>query len=219
MTNPIKLSIKTEVIPLALILVGWIFAFYFYAHFPAQVVTHWDIQGQPNGYMGRAGGAFTIPSLITAIYLIFLSLPWLDPKSQRYAEFSGVYYFFKSAIVFVLLAVYIASGYFNLGYPVQIKVIVPALVGLLLVVIGNFLGKVKRNWFIGVRTPWTLASENVWLKTNRFGGYMMVLFGIIIIITPFLPKALALLMFIAGALFASIGTMVYSFIIYKKEHI
>ncbi|MDR3643349.1 MAG: SdpI family protein [Candidatus Doudnabacteria bacterium] len=148
---------------------------------------------------------------------MFLLLPWLDPKGDRYAEFSDVFNYFKSAIIFVLFGIYVSSGFYNLGYPVPIKFVVPALVGLLLVLLGNFMGKIKRNWFVGVRTPWTLSSENVWVKTNRFGGFMMVLFGLLIILSPFLPKTAALPLFIAGAILATVGTFVYSFVIYKKE--
>ncbi len=217
MNYPIKLSLKSEAAPIILIVAAWIFAFYFYAHFPAQVVTHWGFDGQPNGYMGKAAGAFAIPALLAGMYALLLGLPWLDPKSDRYAEFSGIYHFFKTAIIFVLFAVYIASGFYNLGYAVNINVIVPLLVGLLMIVLGNFMGKIKRNWFVGVRTPWTLSSENVWNKTNRFGGFMLVLFGIVLIISPLLSKPLAITLFVSGILLITIGTLVYSFVIYKQE--
>lgn len=217
MPYPIKLSLKSEAAPIILIVAAWIFAFYFYAHFPAQVVTHWGFDGRPNGYMGKAGGAFAIPGLLTGMYLLLLGLPWLDPKSDRYAEFGGVYNFFKTAIIFVLFAVYIASGFYNLGYAVNINVIVPLLVGLLMIVLGNFMGKIKRNWFVGVRTPWTLSSENVWNKTNRFGGFMLVLFGVVLIISPLLPKTLAIIAFVASALAMALGTILYSFLVYRKE--
>jgi uncharacterized membrane protein len=217
MPYPIKLSLKSEAAPIILIVAAWIFAFYFYAHFPAQVVTHWGFDGQPNGYMGKAAGAFAIPALLAGIYALLLGLPWLDPKSNRYAEFDGVYHFFKTAIIFVLFAVYIASGFYNLGYAVNINVIVPLLIGLLMIVLGNFMGKIKRNWFVGVRTPWTLSSENVWNKTNRFGGFMMVLFGFLVIASPLLPRTLGLGLFIVGALLASVVTVLYSFLVYRKE--
>ena len=217
MSYPIKLNIKTEAVPVILVIASWIFAVYFYANFPAQVVTHWDFQGQPNGYMGKIGGAFAIPGLLTGIYLLFLGLPLLDPKGERYAEFGGIYHFFKAAIIFVLFGVYLASGYYNLGYPVNINLVVPVLVGLLMITLGNYLGKIKRNWFMGVRTPWTMSSEDVWNKTNRFGGFTMVLFGVIIIVSPLLPKMLALIIFVAGALAATLGSMIYSFYLYKKE--
>jgi uncharacterized membrane protein len=217
MTYPIKLSVKTEVIPVVLIVASWVFAFYFYAHFPAQVVSHWNFEGQPNGYMGKAGGAFAIPSLIVGIYLLFLALPLLDPKNERYAEFGEIFHFFKASIVFVLFGVYIASGFYNLGYPVSINLVVSILVGLLLIGLGNYMGKIKRNWFIGVRTPWTLSSENVWNKSNRFGGFTMVLFGLLVIASPLLPKKMGMFLFLAGALLATVGTIAYSFWIYRKE--
>ena len=217
MTYPIKISWKTEIVPLALVAASLVLAWYFYARFPQTVVTHWNIQGQPNGYMGRLGGAFAIPGMLVLMYLLFLGLPWLDPKSERYAEFGKVYQILKIGILAVLLTVYAAAGFYNLGYPVSISTITPWLVGLLLIVIGNYMGKLKRNWFVGVRTPWTLSSENVWNKTNRFGGFAMVLFGSAIIITPYLPKAWSLAVFIGGAALVTVGSLLYSYLAYRAE--
>lgn len=200
-----------------LIVAAWVLAFYFYAHFPEQVVSHWNYYGQPDDYSGRATGAFAIPALLAGMYLLFLALPWLDPRSERYAEFGKIYNFIKSAIMLVLFGVYVAAGLYNLGYPVKIGSIVPWLVGGLLIVIGNYMGKIKRNWFMGVRTPWTLSSENVWNKTNRFGGFMMMLFGLSLVINPFLPKMAALVLLILGGLLVTVGTIVYSFVLYKQE--
>jgi uncharacterized membrane protein len=217
MPYPIKLSAKTEIIPAALIVAAWILAFYFYAHFPAVVVTHWGIAGEPNGFSGRATGAFAIPALLTGMYALFLWLPWLDPKAERYGQFAWIYQVIKNALIAVLFGVYLAASLYNLGYPVRISLVVPWLIGLLMIVLGNYMGKIKPNWFVGVRTPWTLSSEDVWNKTNRFGGFMMVVFGVIIIITPLLPKALGIALFIAGLLLVSVCSYAYSFVLYKKE--
>src|ERR1035437_418484 len=86
MSYPLKLSLKSEIVPIILVLASWLFAIYFYIHFPAQVVTHWGFEGRPNGYMGKIGGAFLLPAIITGLYLFFLALPWADPRRERYAE-------------------------------------------------------------------------------------------------------------------------------------
>jgi uncharacterized membrane protein len=219
MSYPIKLSFKSEIAPIIFVVASWILAFYFYAHFPAQVITHWNFVGKPDHYGTRASAAFILPAVITILYLVFLSLPWIDPKSERFAEFSDVYNFFKAAIVFVLLAIFIATGLADLGYPVEIRIVTPVLVGLLFIAIGNFMGKIKRNWFFGVRTPWTLSSENVWTKTNRFGGFTMVIFGILLVVSPLLPEVFFIPLFILSLATLIVGTFVYSFVIFKREKV
>ena len=217
MPYPIKVSWKTEILPLAMVIAALSLGAYFYPRFPGTVVTHWNIQGEPNGYMGRLGGAFVIPVMLAIMYLLFLVLPALDPKSERYAEFGKVYQILKNGILATLLAIYVAAGFYNLGYPVKINAIVPWLVGLLLIVIGNYMGKLKRNWFVGVRTPWTLSSENAWNKTNRASGYLMMLFGLAVIVTPYLPKAWGLWVFIGAAALMLLGSLIYSYVVYRQE--
>jgi uncharacterized membrane protein len=217
MPYPIKLSIKSEALPILAIIASAILGFYFYAHFPAQVVSHWNFQGMPDRYSGKFTGAFAIPMMLAGMYLLFLILPILDPKRDRYQSFEKVYHFFKAAIILLLLGVYIASGLYNLGYNVKINLVVPLLIGILMILIGNYLGKIKNNWFVGIRTPWTLSSENVWNKTHRMGGYMFILFGLIIIVSPFLPAKWGIAAFIAGVILVVFDTIVYSYLIYKKE--
>ncbi len=215
--NPLKLSFKTEIFPLLVVAVGIVASFYFYAHFPAVVVSHWGFEGQPNGYSGKATGAFAIPALLLGMYLLFIFLPYLDPKGEKYQNFSKVYLLFRNLILLLLLIVYLATGAYNLGYSVKIQYIVPTLVGLLFIILGNFMGKIKSNWFVGVRTPWTLSSENVWNKTQSFGGKAMMLFGLLIIITPLLPKVFGIIVFAAGIIMVSFGSIIYSYILYRKE--
>lgn len=217
MPYPIKLSLKTEIVPVFFVLASVVLSFYFYARFPEVVTTHWNFAGQPDGYGSRALGAFAIPALLVVMYALFLILPALDPKSERYAAFQNAYHLIKDSIIAVLFAVYAIAGYYNIGYPVKIGVLTPLLVGVLLIIIGNVMGKVKNNWFVGVRTPWTLSSENVWNKTNRLGGRLMVLFGLLMILSPFLPKTLALALFILGIIALVLGTLVYSYVLYRKE--
>jgi uncharacterized membrane protein len=171
----------------------------------------------PDRYSGKFTGAFAIPMMLAGMYLLFLILPIFDPKRDRYQSFEKVYHFFKAAIILLLLGVYIASGLYNLGYNVKISLVIPLLIGILMILIGNYMGKIKNNWFVGIKTPWTLSSENIWNKTHRMGGYMFILFGLIIIVSPFLPAKWGIVAFITGVILVVFGTMVYSYLIYRKE--
>ncbi len=208
---------KTELAPLVMLAVVAASSFYFYSRFPARVASHWDLQGRVNGWSGKGFAAFAVPILALAMYLLFLFLPRLDPKKDRYAEFAGVYHVFKAAIVGLLAAVYLATGLFNLGYPVDIGAVIPALIGALFVLIGALLPRIKNNWFVGIRTPWTLSSERVWERTHRVGGRLFVVFGLLIMLTPLLPPGLAMAAFIIGLIVMLAGTVGYSYYVYVKE--
>lgn len=212
-----RINLKKEIFPLLVIAVSIVASFYFYAHFPATVTTHWNFQGQPNGYSGRAFGAFFFPALIAGIYLLFLALPALDPKRERYQEFIGPYNIFKNLLVLFMAFIYFLMGIYNMGYQFNVGVWVSAAVGVLIVIMGNYMGKLKPNWFVGIKTPWTLSSENVWTKTHQVGGRLMMLFGLIIIISPWLPVDVATVLFIGGAVAFTLGSIVYSYWLYRQE--
>lgn len=217
MNSPIKLTWKSEIWSILLIVASVILSFYFYAHFPDQAVTHWNFRGEPDGWSGRAGAAFGIMAIIPGMYLMFLLLPLIDPKKERYAEFSKVFHSFKNVLITLFFAIYVISGLYNLDYPIKVQLWIPWLIGLLMIFLGNYLGKLKPNWFMGIRTPWTLSSENVWYKTHRVGGWFFILFGVVIIISPNLSPAWGTAVFVGGAILATLGTTLYSYIIYLQE--
>ena len=215
--NPIKITIKSELFSLIIVAISIIASFYFYAHFPATVVTHWGFNGKPNGWSGRGFAAFFLPVLLIGIYLLFLFLPQLDPKKERYAEFAKVYGIFKNFILFFLLAIYFIASLNNINYNLDVNIWVPAGVGLLFIIMGNYLGKLKPIWFVGIRTPWTLSSETVWNKTHRFGGKIFILGGLLMIVAGLAPLAWRLPLFIADIIILIFGTVIYSYIVYLQE--
>jgi uncharacterized membrane protein len=219
MKYPLNIGLRSEIVPLLVIVVSFALGFYFYQHFPEQVVTHWDFAGNPDGYSGKFFGAFGLPFMLLGLYGLFLLLPLIDPKKERYPEFQKVYHLLKAVFLLGLLGVFIVASLANLGYQVPMNHIVPILVGLLMIVIGNFMGKIKNNWFIGIRTPWTLSSENVWNKTHRLGGWLFVLYGILLMMTPLLGYAFGEVVFIAGAVAVVGVTLIYSYVIHKKEQL
>jgi uncharacterized membrane protein len=217
MKSPIHISVKSEIIPISLVIIAVALGGYFYYRFPERIASHWNFQGHIDGYSSKTGGAFGIPLLLAGMYLMFLILPFIDPKKDRYAEFATVYLTFRTMMMAVLLVLYVCMGLFNLGYPVQVGIVSPILIGMMMVILGNFLGKVKPNWWMGIRTPWTLSSDTVWNKTHRVGGYAFIIFGILIMISPWLGPSLGMAAFIAGILIVSVGTMMYSFFLYQRE--
>ncbi|HOZ55713.1 MAG: Immunity protein SdpI [Parcubacteria group bacterium ADurb.Bin316] len=217
MNYPIKLTLKTELPAILILLATVLSSFYFYAHFPEMVPTHWNFAGEVDGWGTRWQGAFIIPIMLVAMYALFLLLPILDPKKERYSQFAKTYHIFKNLILIVLALVYFLASFNGLGFNIPIQYTVPVIIGLLFIVMGNYMGKLKRNWFIGIRTPWTLSSEEVWNKTHRVGGYLFVLAGLSMMLTPFLPKLYGYLLFGVMMVLIIFGTLAYSYFLYLKE--
>jgi len=217
MANPIKPNLKTEILPISFIIISILASFYFYANFPPIVPTHWDLAGRPNGYSSAAFAAFFLPILLVGIYLLFLALPYLDPKKERYLQFSKIYHIFKDLIIAVMAMVYFVASLTALGYNLNMNFWVPGIVGLLFIIMGNYLGKLNPNWFIGIRTPWTLSSEEVWNKTHRFGGKIFILGGLLMVLTIPAPDKWKIVIFTADIIIILLGTVVYSYVIFLKE--
>ncbi|MFH1522193.1 MAG: SdpI family protein [Patescibacteria group bacterium] len=217
MTNPIKPTIKTEILPIVLILLAVVVSFYFYSNFPERVPIHWNIAGQPDNWGSRTMAAFLFPGIMIGMYFLFLFLPYMDPKKERYQQFRKVYHVFKGILLFFMVAIYFISSLNALGYNISVELWVPVLVGMLFIILGNYMGKIKPNWFMGIRTPWTLSSEDVWNKTHRFGGKMFILGGVLMSLMYFIPVSLRMWLF--GIILAIIllGTVGYSYFLFLKE--
>lgn len=217
MPNPIKPTLKTELPAILIIVLSIILAIFFYYKLPETVVTHWDFAGQPNGWMSRFWASAILPLMTVGIYLMFLVLPFLDPRKERYANFVNVYHIFKDIILLFLVLIFIISNLNNLGYNFPINIYVPILVGILFVILGNYFGKIKQNWFVGIRTPWTLSSTEVWNKTHRVGGKLFMLGGVLIAISGLAPISWRLPLFVSAMVILVVGTFAYSYWVYRNE--
>ena len=190
-----------------------------YPAMPDQIPTHWNIHGQVDGYGSRTLGLFLMPG-IAALMLGFIAiLPWLSPKNFEVDTFRETYLFITVVLVGLLVYVHGIALYtaWQEAHGVKSNLMGRALLGgifLFFTAIGNVLGKVRRNFYIGVRTPWTIASDRVWNDTHRLAAWTMVgggLAGFLLIVTG-LPVAIAFCVLIASALVP----VVYSFVHYKQ---
>jgi uncharacterized membrane protein len=215
--NPIKFSIKTEIIPLFFLLLTFASAVYFYQHFPEVVPVHWNISGEPDGFGSRAMGAFTIPAVALFMYLMFVFIPYFDPKKDRYEQFGKTYQVFKGMMVMFMALLYFFASMNVLGYNYRIDVVTPVMIGVLFIILGNYMSKIKPNWFMGIRTPWTMSSEENWNKTHRFGAKVFVLSGFLMAAMPFYPIWLRFWMFGVTLSILIFGTTGYSLYLYLKE--
>ncbi len=215
--NSFHLS-KDEIILLILIALMFLVGFLAYSHLPDQIPTHWNMRGEVDGYGSRTFGALGIPLITLGAFFLFRFLPNIDPRKRNYPQFAKSYRAIKFVFIIFMFTLYCATILFSLGYPVNITFVVNFLVGILFIIIGNYLGKVKHNYFVGIKTPWTLADEEVWKKTHRLAAPFMVGAGGIFIIGAFVRHTAVFMLSFAMILVAVLVPTVYSYLLFKKRH-
>jgi len=217
MKNPINYSIKTEILPFIILFATVALSFWAYPLLPDLVVSHWNFAGQADGWSSREFHTILFPGIIFAMYLMFSLMPKLDPHAERYSEFASVYLVMRNFILLIFFVIFAAATFSNLGYAINIGATVAGAVGLLMIFLGNYFGKLKRNYFVGIKTPWTLASENVWNKTHRLGSRLFIVWGIGLILTPWLASQVAFIILFGGLMVMLVWLYAYSYWLYKKE--
>lgn len=185
-----------------------------YSRLPDSIPVHWDASGQADGFASKPWGPFTLPFTMTGAYLLLILLPWISPKGFRIDPFRRTYEIVQVAILAFLLLITVVGLLAAMGLEAAMDRVLPVGTGLLLMVMGNFMGKVTKNFFFGIRTPWTLASDEVWLRTHRLGGKLFVLAGIVLLLSGLVGWAGAVLLptiIVAGGVPA-----IYSFLVYRR---
>ena len=146
----------------------------------ARIAVHWGIDGRPNGYADPVHGLTAIPLVALAIIAVFAFLPRIDPRRENLRLSAAAYETVWIGVVMLLAATHAMIVATALGAHVDVSRIVTFLMGALWVVMGNQFGKVRSNFFFGIRTPWTLADDRVWDRTHRFGGWAFVVTGLLV---------------------------------------
>ncbi|PMQ00833.1 MAG: hypothetical protein CBR30_09170 [Dictyoglomus sp. NZ13-RE01] len=209
--------LRKDLIIILLILLMFIIGFVSYPFLPEKIPMHWNFKGEIDRYGSKFEGVWAIPLLTLFLYLGLLFIPYIDPERENYIKFEKVYQIIKLSLVIVLSILYYITIIVGLGGPKDlIPKIVPITIGILFIILGNYMPRIKHNWFVGIRTPWTLSNEEVWRKTHRFGGYLFVISGILMIITGFLPPYWNFVFLILSVFLSGVLSIFYSFILYKR---
>jgi uncharacterized membrane protein len=204
-------------IPLLIISVAIIASAVVYPKLPVTVPTHWDLLGRPNGWGSRVWGAWVMPIVMILLWGLMRVLPTIDPRGANYAKFGGAFEAIVISILLYMLGLHLVILRASLGYPVAMERVLPIGIGILLVLIGNLLPRARPNWFIGIRTPWTLSSDRVWEKTHRVGGRAIVAGGLAILIAVLAIPQWAHYVLVAVVLVCSLGAVLYSYIAWRRE--
>jgi uncharacterized membrane protein len=212
MSNKTSIILSTILIAIA-VLVG----VFLYARLPDPMPSHWNAAGQVDGYMSKFWGIFLVPLMTIVLVPLFLVIPSIDPLKANIAKFRGIYNWFIVLFTVYMLFVYALTLSSALGYKFNMTLMLLPVVGLLFIGAGYMMGKAKRNFFIGIRTPWTLSSETVWDKTHQLGSKLFMLGGLVTILSAFLGEKGIWLM-LAAMLAAALVPVIYSYILWRQEN-
>jgi uncharacterized membrane protein len=189
-----------------------------YPRLADQIPIHWNIQGQVDGYGAKSWAAFFMPEVMAGLLVLFLALPWLSPKHFEVDAFRSTYWFI--AFVILCLMAYIHGLMLWSAAAGAVDTTRALLAGVLLMfgLMGNVLGKVRRNFWVGVRTPWTLANERVWNDTHRLAARLFVaaaVLGLAVMMLPLPLPAVSIGVFTL-IIAAAVWSVLYSLVHYKR---
>lgn len=210
------MNLKKELPLIAIVLLPFIYLGYVWNQLPAKVPVHWNIHGEIDRYGGKTE-LLLIPFLLPfLVYLIFLAIPKIDPKGKidkmgnKYQSLKLLMISFMSILALFLIYSAKNQSFANPNYLLL-------LLGLLYVILGNYLKTIKSNYFIGIRTPWALENEEVWKETHNLGGKMWFLGGILVILSSLIfEKQINFIVFIGITAIITLVPVIYSYMVYKR---
>jgi uncharacterized membrane protein len=183
-----------------------------------QVPIHWGIDGQPNGWAPKPFALFGLPLLSVGLALLLAFAPRVDPRYANLRRSATAYWAIAYAALGLLAVVHVAAVLIATGRNLNIGLIVSVAIGVLFVIIGNFLGKTRSSWIFGIRTPWTLSSERSWTRTHRLGGYLFVALGVLVVVVALIgPAWLDVAVLLGGVAVVVLTLTVYSYLVWRDD--
>lgn len=221
MNQPNSLNVKSILFAgLIVVVLMFLLSAYAWLQIPAgdKIPVHWGVDGQPDRYGSKMEGLLLTPSICIGLTVLFWGIPYIEPRKFHLESSLKAYKIIAYAILAFMAAVHVATVLSSLGKPIKINVVVPMGVGLLFILIGNYMGKIRSNFFCGIRTPWTLSSELSWNKTHRLGGKLFCLLGLCIFLSPFIGEvAVTVWIILSGAVGMLVTLFLYSFWVWKND--
>jgi uncharacterized membrane protein len=188
----------------------------FWERLPDVVVSHWNMYGEADGYMPKLWGMLLFPIFLVVVDVLTLVLPKIDPMKNNLKGFQNWFYGFILVLNLFFLVLQVQVILWSLGTQISPNLIVPVLMGGLFVYVGLMLDKVKQNWFIGIKTPWTLSSELVWDKTHKLGAKFFIAVGVCSVLSVLFADW-AFLVVIGLVIVSSLYLVLFSYLEYRKE--
>lgn len=207
---------KTFFFIISLAIFSFLIGVYFYPKMPEKIAIHWNQDGKVDGYSQKFIGTFLIPFLLILFTFLYLLIPKIDPLKENIQKFIKYYDIFFLIFFFFLFAIHLFVLLWNTNIKINPNRFFPIGLGFLFTYVGILLKYAKRNWFVGIRTPWTLSNENVWQKIHQLGSKLFIIAGIISFLGFFFSKYSYLFILIPIITFVLFLT-IYSYFLYQKE--
>lgn len=202
------------------VLIMFVISGYVWIQVPAgdQVCTHWNAAGECDGYGSKFVGILLTPIIVIGMVGLFALIPHIEPRATNIAQSRKAYTVVWTTMLLFFLILHTVLMLELLGHDAKIGAYTPLLVGLVFVVIGSYMGKIRSNYFFGIRTPWTLSSELSWNKTHQLGGKLFVVQGFLFMAGAivFTGKVWAYLL-VGSSLVLAAVLMIYSYFIWKGD--
>ena len=207
----VKQNLKILIITSILVLLPIVAGLALWDQLPEQVPIHWDAEGEVDGWASRPVAVFVPSAMMLALQWLCVVVTSADPKKQNHPEKVKVLVFWLIPIitVFISALMYVSA----LGVSVRVETLMPILLGLVFVAIGNYMPKCKQNYTIGIKIPWTLASEENWNRTHRLAGWVWVGGGVVMLLSGFL--GIFWLTLVPVIIMVAVP-LIYSYILHKK---
>jgi uncharacterized membrane protein len=185
---------------------------------PERIPVHWNAAGQVDGYGGRFEGLLLMPLIAIGLYLLLRYIPRIDPARRNYASFADTYLLIRVAMM-VYLAFIVLVTQLAIGHETSVPVggLIVGAVGLLFIVLGAVMGRLRPNWFAGIRTPWTLSSTRSWERTHRVGGWVFIGIGALTMGLAPVGGELAIVAMMVAMLLGVVGLVVYSYVVWRDD--
>lgn len=185
----------------------------------ASIPVHWNAAGEADRFGGKFEGLIMMPLVALGLTILLAIVPSISPKGENIQRSGTAYSVLWCATLLLLLALYIASLTEILGWFTNaLQLTLSTVFGIFFIVLGNYMGKIRHNYMFGVRTPWTIASEQSWNKTHRITGRIWVIVGILTLLTGlFVSVALSSYIMLIGILGSTLFALIYSYIVWKND--
>ena len=208
----------TSILVLTMIAIALVAGAVLWNRLPDQMASHWNANDEVNGYLPKIWGVLLMPLITLGLFGLLLAVPNLDPLKANIAQFRETFNLFILFMVAFLIYLYGLTLRWSLGYNnFQMSAAMLPVVGLLFIFIGYLMRKAKRNFFIGIRTPWTLSSDSVWDKTHQLGSVLFMLSGALAILGSFFGSIAAFWLMFVPLMGSTIFLVVYSYVLYRSE--
>jgi uncharacterized membrane protein len=207
---------NSEVTIIIIILLSFIIGALFYQQMPVSMASHWNAIGEVDGYMPKLWGVFLLPLVTFLVFLLVVLIPRVDPLRANIEKFRMHYDIFSVVLTLFFFYLYVLTLLWNLGVTFNLVQLISPAFAVLLYYSAVITENSRRNWFIGIQTPWTMSSEKVWNRTNKLGGKLLKAAAVVALLGIFLPDY-AIIFILVPVVLAAIYLVVYSYYEYQRE--